>query len=554
MLSYLRIENLALMDDVTLDCEPGFIAVTGETGAGKSVLLGGLALLAGQRAEKSLIRHGTETCRVEAALDFPDATRIDTVLGGLDLPPCEEGQLLLSRTLSRSKAARIHVNGQLTTLAKLQTLGASWIDFHGPGESQTLFSERRQLELLDAFAQASADLTAYQAVYRSLFAKRREIGELRSSTQLGADEADFLRSQITLIDEANLTPENVADLERDFARMSGAQELIETAGTVAAALTGESGAAQVLGPQLTAARALADLDPELATLADRVESLLIEAEDLAGAYEDIARASEFDAAQTAELERRMETWMTLQRKYGQDLDAILAQRAAMAARLDRQGDLAGTLTRLEAEAEALEKTAQTKAETLRKKRVKAAKTLATQAGKIVNALGFKRAQLAIEVTREETLKDYGNSGCQFRFAPNAGQPLMPLNKIASSGEIARVMLALKAVLARADATPVLVFDEVDANVGGEIARVVGRELAALGQGGHQVFCITHLPQVAATAASHYVVEKAQDAASTAITITTLHEDPDKRRDELARMLGDRHSPAAQEHARELLQR
>ena len=552
MLTDLRIQNLALMDDVTLECAPGFIAVTGETGAGKSVLLGGLALLAGQRAEKSLIRHGAETCRVEAALNFGDTSRIDTVLEGLDLPPCEEGQLLLTRTLSRTKAGRIHVNGQLTTVANLQALGRAWIDFHGPGEPQTLFAERRQLELLDAFARLGPRLAEYQKTFRAWQAKRREITELRGSTQLSADEADFLRGQIDKIDAAQLSAESIAALERDHARMAGAQDIIATAGAVAEALAGDDGVDGLLGPHLAAARDLGQHDTELAALADRLESLLIEAADLASAYEDVARESEFDPEQAAELETRMEAWMSLQRRYGTDLEAILAHRAEMAARLDRQGDLAGTLERLENEAQALEAKATAQAETLRAARVKAAKELAGAAGKVVNALGFKRAQFAIEVTRETQLRDYGHSGASFRFAPNAGQPLMPLNKIASSGEIARVMLALKAVLARVDATPVLVFDEVDANVGGEIARVVGRELAALGDGGHQVFCITHLPPVAATAASHYVVEKRQEADSTAITLTALHEDLTSRQDELARMLGDRDSPAAQEHARALL--
>ncbi len=552
MLEFLRIRNLALMDAVDLEFGEGFIAVTGETGAGKSVLLGALALLSGSRADKTIIRQGEETCEVEAVIVCPDPASMDAVLASMDLPPCDDGSLVLRRTVSRSKAARVHINGTLTTLARLQELGMHWIDFHGPGEPQKLFSERWQLRLLDRFARNSAALDAYRQGFRKWRALGREMEELRDAEQLGEDERAFLESQIAAIDDAGLSDESVAELERDHARLAGAQELSDAAASVAATLgDDDDGVSARLGAALLAARRVAGIDSTLQTLADRLESLIIESADLAAEFSDAVDAADIDESTAASIEERMARWLELKRKYGGDVSRILAKRDELAARLDRQGDIEGTLIRLEKEAARLEADLAAKAEDIRRRRAAAARELSKACAELLVRLGFRKARFAIEIEREDSLREYGNCSVSFRFAPNAGQDLLPLNKIASSGELARVMLALKAVLAKVDATPVLVFDEVDANVGGEIAREVGAELAKLGTA-HQVFCVTHLPQVAAAAASHFVVRKAQTDDSTAVAIHALHPTPQKRLEEVARMLGDRASKIARQHAKALL--
>jgi len=552
MLHYLRIENLALMDSVSLEFEPGFVAVTGETGAGKSILLGALSLLSGARADKGLIREGADACEVEASLQLRDCARMDAALERLGLPRCEDGQLILFRSLHRSKAPRVMINGRLATVSNLQELGLEWIDFHGPGEPQKLFSEKWQLALLDLFARNDSALAEYAAGFRQWRDLLERMRQLRLQDQLGADEIDYLRGQIERIDRLDPSAESIATLERDHARLSAAQDLIEGAGEIEQALGGDDGVCDRLGRLLQRARELAALDPQLSPLADRIEALVIETSDLASEFERVRSDCEFDEETAADLVARMEDWLDVKRRYGGDVDVVRERRDRMLERLQSQGDIEGTLLRMEKDAATLQARLEKQAEALRESRVKAAYELARSAGALINNLGFKKARFNIEIERLPALAEHGNSECHFLFAPNAGQSLMPLNKIASSGEVARVMLALKAVLARVDHTPVLVFDEVDANVGGESARTVADELARLGAGGHQVFCITHLPQVAARAATHHVVTKTQTDDATRVTIEPLHAHPAARLEELARMLGDRKSKAARDHAAELL--
>ncbi len=552
MLQYLRIRNLALLEEVELEFDAGFIAVTGETGAGKSILLGALGLLSGSRADKSLIRQGAECCEVEGVLQFADVGTINAALEAMGLPPCEDGALVLARTLEHNRAPKVRINGQLTTVGNLQSLGEHWIDFHGPGEPQKLFHERWQLELIDLFAKNSKRLEAYRNDYQRWRAILSERDRLSTAARLSPDERDFLQTQITTIDALELSEESVAALEQDFARASNAQELIARTQNLTERFSGDDGITGQLSEALASARELGRIDASLLSLADRLESLLIEVEDLASEFASAGEAAAFEPEEAAAIEERMDQWLSLKRKYGGTVAAVLTRREEMAERLSSQGDIEGSMRRLEKEAAQLEQSLQEQAEQLREQRVKAAHQLSKEAADLINALGFKKARLQIEIVREAELREYGHSGPRILFAPNPGQAPMPLNKIASSGEIARVMLALKAVLAKVDATPVLVFDEVDANVGGEIAGVVGRELAALGQQGHQVFCITHLPQVAATAPSHWVVRKEQTDDSTAIRIESLGSSEAARLDELARMLGDRNSASGKRHAKALL--
>ena len=279
--------------------------------------------------------------------------------------------------------------------------------------------------------------------------------------------------------------------------------------------------------------------------------LAIEAEDLRAEYAALLGDIDTDPETAAEISERMNAWLELRRKYGPDAASVRAKRDALALRIERQSDVAGTLERAQAAADAVEKELRELAGRLHHTRVTAAKKLAAGTQKTLVELGFKKADLSIKLTETQTLGETGTTDCAFLFSPNAGQELLPLNKIASAGETARVMLALKAMLAEADATPVLVFDEVDANVGGEIAVHVARKLAEVARA-HQVFCITHLAQVAALGKHHFCVTKTQSDDATQIAITQLDGDTRAREDELARMLGDRHSAAALAHARELL--
>lgn len=552
MLHFLRIENLALMDAVDLEFDLGFTAVTGETGAGKSVLLGALSLLSGARADKSMIRQGCDTCTLEAAIELPATADLNPLLDEMGLPPMEDGQLLIKRQFSLQKASRVWINGSLATSNQLAELGKAWIDFHGPGEPQKLFHEREQLALLDLFAGLQKSLGDYRESYSRWRRLQNEVEQLRVQSKLSPEEMEFLSSKIDEIDQLQLSEERIQLLEQDYHRVSSAQELKEICAHLNEKFLGGNGICTALQAALPHARKLAVLDPSAAHLTDRVESLLIEANDLSGEWKSLAFESDFDPSEIRKIESDMEKWMNLRRRYGASVEAILEKRNHMAQRLELHGDLEGALEQRQQQADDLEKQLRRQAAEIRSVRLKAAHRLAKESESLLRELGFKKPRLGIEISAREKLGVSGDSDCRMTFSPNPGSAMLPLNKIASSGEMARVMLALKSVLASVDSTPVLVFDEVDANIGGEVATAVARLLDDLGKT-HQVFCITHLPQVAAVAKNHYLVEKDQDEESTVVSIHCLDDDLDRRIDEFARMLGDRSSAAAREHARRFLE-
>lgn len=528
----------------------GFTCVTGETGAGKSVLLGALNLLAGGRADKSLIRSGADACTVEAQLFFKEAAPLDAVLEVFGLPLCEDGVLLLRRTLSREKAARIYINGSLSTRAVLQQIGELWIDFHGPGEHQQLFKESYQLKLLDMYADHQPLWDEYTQVYQQWRALGEKIQTLRTAETLSLDEQDYLRKQIELIDAVNPEDAEIEKLEQQFQRISNQQALLDYARALDEGIAGDEGALPALYALQSKAHALGGILTDAQELAARLQSIVIELEDIGGEYAALLQEDVLDEASAMEVQERMSAWLDLKRRYGAP-EQVRAKRADLADKLASQGDVEGMLEALQAEQSAVEKKALALANKLHKSREKAGTALCQRVCDLLKLLGFKSAKITMTHVSRDLLHEYGMHKPQMFFEPNPGSPPQPLSKIASSGEAARVMLAIKAALADREATPVLVFDEVDANVGGEVGVEVGRELAKLGEK-HQVLCITHLPQVACQAASHIRIVKASTEKQTQVRIERLDAKGSERVDELARMLGDRRSKTAQKHAEDLL--
>jgi DNA repair protein RecN (Recombination protein N) len=553
MLQSLRIRNLALLEEVALDFEAGFTAVTGETGAGKSILLGALSLLAGERADKTVIRQGAPSTDVEASLYFADSKKIDAVLTQLDLPPCEDGVLILKRSLPREKPPKISVNGSLATLAALQRLGEHWVDFHGPSEPRRLLKESCQLELLDLFGRAAESLEKYQAGYRSWRELVNEREKIAQETKLSTDQIAFLQKQLAEIEELQLTDEAIEALERDFARSSRAQELIELTQTLETGLTGEESVQLKIAALLREARQVESIDPSSKPLADRLASVAVEINDLGAEFSSLAQQLQFDPEQAEAISSRMNTWLDLKRRHGSDLKAVIAARDEMKRRLEIQGDIEGTMARLAGQIMKAERLARVDAQALREVREKAARELSKVAAKSIAQLGFKKADFRVRIVSQESLTLTGDCSAEFLFSPNVGEAPLPLNRVASSGELARVMLALKTVLADLDDVPLLVFDEVDANVGGEIGRVVGEKMAAIAAN-HQVLCVTHLPQVAAQATCHLVVTKDQSKDRAVVKIEPIQASRKARVSELARMLGDSKAKSALAHAEELLGR
>ena len=551
MLQYLTITNLALLERASIDFDEGFTVVTGETGAGKSVFLGALSLLSGARSDKSVIRAGEDQCEVEAAMQFDRPNSINSLLVEMGLPECEDGVLLIKRSVRASKASRISINGSLATLANLQALGSLWIDFHGPGEPQRLLKNECQLEMIDLFARLQDEAEQYRNAYDEWRKTLSEIERLRNTTKLSQDQIDFLRQQIDRIDALELSPESVEQLEIDFNRVASSRDLIGLSEELGSGLIGDDGVVASLSPLMGAAKEAAEMDSSLGELADRLEGGILVIQELGAEYEMVGSSLDFEPEFAEQVQSRMTDWQEFRRKYGRDVAEVLEAREGMARKIESQGDIEGALDRLHEKADKEEAVLKTMASRLSSKRKKAGEELALKAEAVLLELGFKKGKCGLNLVKQLSLKSYGDALPELLFSPNVGESLKPLSKVASSGELARVMLALKTILANVDSVPVLVFDEVDANVGGEIGKMVGQRLKGIGAN-HQVICITHLPQVAALGDNHFVVEKDQSGGRATVCIENLGAGDDSRIVELARMLGDREAGSALSHAKELL--
>ncbi len=552
MLKHLKIRNLALLEGVDLDFQGGFTAITGETGAGKSVLIGALSLLSGGRIDKSCIRQGADYCEVEALLEFPLHHPMHSLLELEGLPACEEGLMLVRRLLFSNKASRASINGVFVTASILQRVADEWIDFHGPEAPSHLSQEAQQRRLLDAFAKNQTLLASYQKLYAEWSHLLKEIQSMKEVDVLCEDERVFYQSQLDKIQKAEVSIDKIEELELAYSRKEKSDELLDHLEALSSGLGKEGGVGQGLGKLLREAEALQCLDPSLTPLQERLYSLWVEADDLCYEYSQSLHQCRKELLNSGGLEEQMNRWLEVKRLYGPSVEQVLARREQLEKRLISQEILAGRLADLELEAQKKEAQLCTLAASLDKKRKELASQLRVQVEALLPDLGLKKARFLIQVLESNSLEAHGKNRIQYLFSANVGQAPLPLGSIASSGEMARVMLALKSVLAKVEEAPLLlVFDEVDANVGGEIGSAIGDALAKLGAC-HQVFAVTHLPQVAARAQGHIVVTKTQFESNASVEISFLASNSQDRLEELARMLGDRQSSSALEHAKTLL--
>lgn len=549
VLTTLRIKNLALVADLTLELRPGLNVITGETGAGKSVILGALNLVLGQRADRGAIRSGADACTVEAVFDVSELRApLAAFLEENGLEPCDAGQLVLKRTFTASGTNRQFVNGSPTTLATLATLGEWLVDLHGPHEHQSLFQPVKQLAILDAFGGLAPKRDAFARLVRRRAGLESQKAALIVDEQTYAQQLDLLRFQVSEITEAKLRADEEAEVEAEFNRASNAAKLLELSQAALGAL-GENDDA-VLTQLGALGRVLHDLQRVDATAAPLVEaheqsvSLL---RDLQGDLSRYADRIELDPARLGEVEARLNLIHSLKRKYGGTLGDVLSLGETARAKLEALEGRDAEVARLNAELAKLDAELDAAGQALSAERRKLIPKLAKAVMKELSALGFAQSSFGVDL-QTVTANATGLNAAEFQFAPNPGEPARPLRAIASSGELARVMLALKTVLAAEDEVPVLVFDEVDANVGGETATAVGVKMRQIARQ-HQVLCITHLAPVAAQGDTHFVVTKEIIAGRTESRITPL--DRGSRVEELARMLGGL-TTAARKHAEELL--
>jgi DNA repair protein RecN (Recombination protein N) len=587
MLTTVRIKNLALVADLTLELQAGYNAITGETGAGKSILIGALSLVLGERADRTLIRGGSDSCSVEAVFDL---TRLMTPLKSLleenGLEPCEDGELVLKRTFTTAGANRQFVNGSPTTLNTLAALGELLVDIHGPHEHQSLLHPAKQLAILDAFGSLEPDRQAFANLLGRRAALEAEKAALIVDEKTYAQQLDLLRFQVNEIAAARLLPGEEEQVEQDYRRASNAAKLLQL-GQTAVELLDENDNS-VLSQAGLIGRTLQELqrvDASGTALLGLHEQTVSNLRDLRAELARYLDKLDIDPSRLQRLEERLNLLHSLKRKYGGSVAEINAFGEEATRKLksleQRDADLARLNSDLEQVGAELLRAGKALSAQRRKMIPQLSKAVATQ----LSDLGFKQSRFEIAQTtihhspfvesdvstldHASRIKHYASgttllsqadrqalprpSACgfdtiEFQFAPNPGEPPRPLRAIASSGELARVMLALKTVLAAEDQIPVLVFDEVDANVGGETAHAVGEKMKQIAQK-RQVLCITHLPQVAAPADAHYVAVKEVKDGRTISEIIRL-EGPG-RVTELARMLGGQ-TPAARKHAAELL--
>lgn len=550
-LSSLRIRNLALVEELTWTLSPGCTAITGETGSGKSIIVGALKLVLGERADKTLIRTGADSCTVEAVFEVKDAKGMNATLEPQGVEPCEDGQLLLKRVFSASGTNRQFINGSPTTLSVLKTLGDDLVDLHGPHDHQSLLSVEKQLALLDAYAGAEKLRGEYAAAWRQLSQRTAERDELASSEASMERELDLLRHQVGEIEAAQLRPEEEEEVNARYAVASNARRLLELSGAALGRLTeADDAVLNRLGEVGKVLRDLERIDPTAVRFSDTLHRALAELDDLAGSLQSYAEELDLEPNELATLEERVSLFETLKRKYGQSLAAVIDFGAKAAERLNKIESRGEELVRLEKEIAAAQKALIDLGGKLSAKRKAAAPKLATSVTGHLRDLGFKRSEFEAALVPLSAPGPHGLESAEFLFAPNPGEPAKPLKLIASSGEISRVMLAVKTSLAAQDTVSLLVFDEIDANVGGEIAHAVGAKMASLGDG-HQVLCITHLPQVAAAADAQFVVTKEFVNDRTISRLTPV--EGKARAEEIARMLGGK-SDSALAHARTLLKR
>jgi DNA repair protein RecN (Recombination protein N) len=569
VLTTLRIKNLALVSDLTLELQPGCNVISGETGAGKSIILGALNLVLGERADRTLIRSGEESCSVEAVFDVKKLRApLKSFLEENGLEPCEEHQLVLKRTFTSAGTNRQFINGSATTLATLASIGEWLVDMHGPHDHQSLLHAAKQLLILDAFGGLEKEREAFGELVRRRAVLENEKSALIVDEKTYAQQLDLLRFQVQEISTARLQPDEDKSVEEEFNRASNAAKLLQLSQAALDALSENENS--LLTQSGVIGRVLAELHRVDAGAANLVE---IHAQaggtlrELQTGLSHYADKVDVDPARLAELEERLNLIHSLKRKYGATLAEVIAFGDEAKQKLQALESRDVELARLNTVLEKLDAEILSAGKKLSAARKKVIPLLAKAVSKQLDDLGFKQCKFDVaiktdfvgdEVARLKsknsqslpapTIKQAGFDEIEFQFAPNLGEPARPLRAIASSGEMARVMLALKTVLAAEDEIPVLIFDEVDANIGGETANAVGEKMKQIAAK-RQVFCITHLPQVAAPADAHYVVTKLVKNGRTISEITLL--DKKSRVTELARMLGGQ-TDAARKHAEALL--
>ena len=551
MLTTLHVKNVALVENIRVDFKPGLNVITGETGAGKSILVGALNLLLGDRADRALIRAGEESCGAEAMFHLTDSSDIDAVLEECGLNACEDGQLIVRRIIKASGSSQNWINDSPVTLQVLKRIGELLVDMHGPHDHQSLFSPTFQVNLLDAFGHLWDERTAYEDMFRQIESLEEKRAALKGMGESVEEQMDLLKYRIKEIEEAAPVEGEEEKVRQEHLMVGNAQRILDLSGGVLNALSeGEGSAFDALAGAQKNLEELMRLAPEANAWREEAREAATRIQELCAAIHSLADRVEGDPVRLDWLDQRLAIYQRLRKKYAPTVPEIIEILNRSKERLHTLQTRAEQLAALGADIEKSKQVLNGHGTALRKKRQAAAAKLAEAVTRELRALGFSQGSFSVDL-REAEPRLFGLDDVEFGFAPNVGEPMRSLRAIASSGEISRVMLATKVVLAAHDRIPVMVFDEIDANVGGEMGNAVGHKLAEVAKR-RQVICITHLPQVAVFGTNHLAVAKFVRDGRTTTEVQPLAEKD--RVEEVARMLGGRDlTSVTLKHAREMIE-
>jgi DNA repair protein RecN (Recombination protein N) len=546
VLKELRITNFAIIDALHVHFGQGLHVFTGETGAGKSIIIEALSLALGSRASAEMIRSGEDTATIEAAFDLAGRAEVVELARahGIDISGDE---LVIKRAISASRN-RVYVNGTLSTVSVLELLGSKLVEIHGQYEQQTLLHPEHQLDIFDSYAGVLELRRALERHYYYLQGVRKRLAELTAQADERLRRQQLLQFQLHEIDQAKLRSGEEEELKGERHVLMHTEKLLQiTQGSSELLYAGEDTIVERLGRILSSLEEVSAIDPALKPVTEDLRAALYQVEEAGRSLGDYASRVEFDPVRLAEIEERLAELSTLKRKYGATVDDILTHRDSLAKELESLQHQAENIDVLHTEIDMTERQVREQALELRQRRMAVGATLAQAVERELHELSMSAARFVITFRQTPDpagfitvdgapvqLTPAGIENVEFLFTSNSGEEPRPLAKIASGGELSRVMLALKSLLATVEQVPTLVFDEVDTGIGGGVAEVVGRKLKALTKT-CQVFCITHLPQVASRGDIHFLIEKQVVSGRTVTTVRPLTQR--ERVDEIARMSG-----------------
>lgn len=555
MLQELSIQNFAIIPKLNISFQPGMTVLTGETGAGKSIIIDAVGLLTGGRGSQDFIREGADKAVLQGLIDVEPGQPITQLLDELGIP-LEDNQLLIHRELHKSGRIVIRVNGSLVNATTLKEIGQHLVDIHGQNEHQELMQVERHLSLLDEYGKKTIGpvLEKYRAAYDTYRSLESAFHKRQADEQAWAQRLDMLSFQSKELADASLVEGEEEMLEAEYQELTNFQDVLAALSKAHEALDGDwdNNGLETISTAMSAMEDIEELSPKYATLTEAVRGAYYELQEAASEILSVRDGLEFDEERLREADDRLNLIRSLERKYGATITDVLAHQAKVDAELAEMGGGEQSAAELAEQVEVAEQKARTLAEKLHELRLKAAKQLATKIHEQLSDLYMEKAVFSAHITELKELNATGLDAVEFYIQTNPGEGAKPLVKIASGGELSRMMLAMKTIFSREQGITSIIFDEVDTGVSGRVAQAIAEKIAVIGRYS-QVLTITHLPQVAAVADNHYFIEKQVVGDRTETGIHTLSED--ERVNEVARMLsGDELTDAAKENARDLIQR